>query len=75
MSMTPGPSLMTASPMSGWWSLDELDDVGQRDGSPSRPGTVTWARSSTPTTGGMWRMTSRWFGVSTKPPVPVKLPG
>ena len=41
----PGPSLMTASPISGWWSVTTLADVAQAERRcRPRSTTGTWAR-------------------------------
>ena len=73
-SMRPGPSLMTASPASSGASWTTLATSPIRNVLPSRSASATWARSSGVTIGSSWRTPRRWFGVSMKPPVPMKPP-
>ena len=64
---------MTASPMSGWWSFDHVGHVADADGSPSprladdHLGQLGRSRRSA----GCGGSSSRWLGVSMKPPVPM----
>ena len=75
-SSSPGSPLMTASPISGWWSSTTFADVAEPDvvSVAGRPSTGTWARSAGVTMGSTLRTPSRWFGVSIVPPVPMTLP-
>ena len=74
ISMSPGPSLMTASPISGWWSTFRSATSPRRSGLPPRCSTGTWARSSGVTMGSLCWISRRWLGVSTNPPVPMMAP-
>jgi hypothetical protein len=76
ISMSPTPSLMTASPLRwGWLPRTTVAT------SPSATGLVPfgasmgiWASSRGLMRGRMWRIPSRWLGVSMNPPVPISRP-
>ena len=74
MSMRPGPSLMTASPMSGWWSSTTSATSPRRNGLPSRSSTRTWARSSGVDDRQDVPDPEPLVGVSMNPPVPIIAP-
>ena len=63
ISIRPGPSLMTASPISGWWSSTSRGHVGQREQRAVRRSAIgTWPRSAGSPIGGTLWIASRWFG-------------
>ena len=71
MSIKPGPSLITASPMSGHvpsWTTATSPSVTVR---PLPVVIGTFARSAAVSTGSECWICSRWFGVSMKPPLPI----
>ena len=74
MSMRPSPWLMTASPMSGWWSLTRSATWLRRICRPSSVTMGRLARSSWVTMGCTCRIPSRWSEPSTQPPRPMKWP-
>jgi hypothetical protein len=74
MSMSPSPSLMTASPMSGWWSRTRSATSLRRTCFPLRRATETWARSSAWMKCGTCCTLYRLVSVSTHPPVGMKVP-
>ena len=74
MSISPSPPLMTASPISGWWSILTSATSFRARTDPSSVGIGTSARSSGPRMASRWAMLSRWFGVSIIPPVPMYPP-
>ena len=73
-SISPGPSLMTASPARFGVSCTTLATSPILRTLPSRSASATSARSSAVTIGSLWRTPRRWLGVSMKPPVPMKPP-
>ncbi len=76
ISISPGPPLMTASPISCWWSSTTVaTSASFRGGSPSRSSSGTWARSAGDVMGCTCLMVRLWLGVSSAPPVPIKAPG
>ncbi len=70
MSIRPGPSLMTASPASGWWSSTTRATSPRRSGLPPVSSMATWERSSAVVMGRMCWIPTRWLEVSMNPPVP-----
>ena len=76
-SISPGPSLIIASPISGWWPSTTLAMSLRRSGVPSArclPLSGTCARSSGLAIGDTCWMPSRWLPVSINPPVPITAP-
>ena len=73
----PGPPLMTASPISGWWSIITSATSPRTSGVPSAPSVCRRAPGPGPRASGWpgvcW-MLSRWLGVSIEPPVPMNPP-
>ena len=59
MSMSPGPSLMTASPASGWWSSTRRAMSWSGTSSPSAFSTTMWDMSVGETIGATLWMASR----------------
>lgn len=74
MSIRPGPSLMTASPMSGWWSMSTLATWPRVRTWPSRWASGIFASVSGVVIGRTLATLRRWLGVSTNPPVPIIAP-
>ena len=73
-SSSPGPSLTTASPISGPGSTRVWPRSFNRSILPSRSTTGTSPSCSGPVMGCTWRMLSRCPSASTKPPVPTTAP-
>ena len=71
---SPGPSLMTASPINGNVPSFTTAMSPRVIVVPCRRATDTRARSSGVRTGSVCCTWSRWFGVSTKPPLPITAP-
>lgn len=74
ISMIPGPSLMTASPCSGWCSSTTRATSARRRGRPPRRSRGTSASCSGFEIGRTWRMFSRRPPSSRNPPVPTTAP-
>ena len=76
ISIRPMPSSMIASPfMCGWWSRTMVaTSPSSTGGLPLGISSGILARPAGVRLGRTWRMPSRWFGVSMKPPVPISWP-
>ncbi len=75
ISMSPSPSLITASPLRGWKPRFTSAMSPRRMGAPSGElPTTTLLSWSAVTIGRVCRTPSRWLGVSTAPPVPTRVP-
>ena len=68
MSRSPGPSLITASPIGAGCPITTSATSPMRRGTPLVNRTTVCARSSMVTIGARWRTGSRWLGVSMNPP-------